>query len=104
MIRQSIEQAFRFLGDAANAALLAVFAMATVKLYGLAGHYLAAAGGWPHPSLAYLEQVVLAPDARERILAWLAAWFCLVAAAGCAWMTILGLRWAYHALLRVISA
>lgn len=104
MIGRTIEPYVRFAGDLMNVLLLAVFAVAAFKLHAMAGAYLAAAGGLPHPSISYLEQLALSPDAPDRIVLWAAAWLCWIGALGSAWMALLGARWAYHALLRILAA
>jgi hypothetical protein len=91
-----------FLGAAANLALLAGFAWGAMKLYGISSGAFAAAGGMPDISVSGAQGMVLNPALPTKATDYATAWFAAVGAGGCAIMTALGLRWAYHGLSRIL--
>ena len=100
-----VESVVRKGGAAFNAILLGAFLYAALSLYGYGTEKLEEAGGTGHllaalsgPSEA--AAFALSPGAAGRIASYAAAWLSLVAAAGCGWMSLLGMRWFFHAALR----
>lgn len=89
-------------GAVANLTMMAGFAWATVRLWGLASSSFRAAGGVPPLSIGEMQALAVDPALPSMAASYAIAWFALVGAAGCAYMTALGLRWGYHALLRTI--
>jgi|HigsolmetaAR201D_1030396.scaffolds.fasta_scaffold08466_3 hypothetical protein len=92
----------RLIGDLANAAFVICFAVATLKLWGVALSQLAAAGGMPPLSIDGALGL-LSGAGLGTVVHWILAWVSAVGAVGCAWMTVLGTRWLYHWLLRASS-
>lgn len=88
-------------GAAANIAMMTGFAWATAHLWGVASEAFASAGGVPSLSVSHLQALATDPALPSMAAGYATAWFASVGAAGCAFMTALGIRWAYHALLRM---
>ncbi len=89
-------------GAAVNLALLAGFAWGTIKLSALSSRAFHAAGGLPDITASALESMALDPVLPSKAADYATAWFAAVGAGGCAFMTALGLRWAYHGLSRIL--
>jgi len=110
------EAALRLVGGAFNVALALAFAWLAASFYGTGIAWLEAAGGLASPAmlraaatepavaLGWISGFVTGPDPLGRIASYAVAWMALIAAAGCAWMAVLGFRWAYHAVLRALMA
>ena len=100
-------EAFRFVGECANLAALLAFVWATLTLKDMASEQFRAAGSLPALTTAGLKgelsAIQAAPETAERYWHLGAAWFLVVAAAGCAWMALLGARWAFHFVLRLLN-
>lgn len=95
---------FRLSGDAVNFGILGIFAWATFALKAAAVEQYRAAGPLPSQSLASLAEMAgTNPFAVIQYWHLVAAWGLGIAAAGCGWMTVLGSRWAYHFILRVLN-
>lgn len=97
----------RVIGDLANLAMAMIFIVATLVFHDRMHVFIAAGGGFAKPSdlgLAWVARQAQDPALLSHVISWSAAWGCGIAALGCAWMSILGLRWTYHALLRWIDA
>jgi TRAP-type C4-dicarboxylate transport system permease small subunit len=95
--------AVRVVGDTFNLAALAAFAWAAVHLEELALHHYEMA--LPLPSFDRGGFEALLSDQERMISLWHlgASWVFAVAAAGSAWMAVLGGRWAYHFVLRTAN-
>lgn len=91
-----------FVGAAVNLALLAGFSWGTIKLSDISSVAFHAAGGVPDISSGALQAMALDPDLPSKAAGYATAWFAAVGAGGCAFMTALGLRWAYHGLSRIL--
>jgi hypothetical protein len=100
---QHIATAFRAAGDLANVAAMLFFGWAAILLKSAAFDQYRAAGGTPSFSQATVAAIVGDPASALRYGHLLAAWGLFVASAGCAWMLILGLRWNYHLILRLLN-
>ena len=110
------EAALRSAGAAFNAALLVACVWLSASLYGAGMSHLEAAGGLassatvrsalsdPGILLAWVAGFFADPGAPGRAAGYFAAWLAFIGSAGCAWMAILGARWAYHAVLRLLMA
>lgn len=100
-----VEAAVRKGGAAFNSALLALFLYAAYVLYGYGMSLLDEAGGIgllvsTASGTSEAAAFALSPGASGRVLSYAGAWLSLIAAAGCGWMALLGLRWFFHAVLR----
>jgi hypothetical protein len=91
-----------FVGAAVNIALLAGFAWGAMKLSAMSSGAFHAAGGVPDISSGALQAMALDPGLPSKAAGYATAWFAAVGAGGCAFMTALGLRWAYHGLSRIL--
>ncbi len=89
-------------GAAVNLALLAGFAWGAMKLSFLSSGAFHEAGGVPDITYGALQAMAIDPALPSRAAGYATAWFAAVGAGGCAFMTALGLRWAYHGLTRII--
>lgn len=100
---QHIATALRAAGDIANVAAMLFFGWAALALKNAAYEQYIAGGGRPVFSQATVS--ALATDPASAIQYWhlVAAWGLFVASAGCAWMFVLGIRWNYHLMLRVLN-
>jgi hypothetical protein len=88
-------------GTALNVALVTGFAWTTLKLAAISADAYFAAGGVPPLTTQALELAASDPALPARAADYVTAWFAAVGAAGCAFMTALGMRWGYHAISRV---
>lgn len=91
-----------FVGAAVNIALLAGFAWGAMKLSSLSSGAFHAAGGMPDITAGALQSMALDPALPSKVANYAKGWFTAVGAGGCAFMTALGLRWAYHGLSRIL--
>jgi len=103
MIKQQAADSLRIFGNGINALAVLAFAFLTYKLFGLASHHLAAGGPFPVPSADGIKAFAQLPDVKQRLMHWTLAWFYGIGTAGLGWMTLLGIRWTYHAVLRLLS-
>ncbi|NTF17559.1 hypothetical protein G6L37_04050 [Agrobacterium rubi] len=87
-------------GTAVNIALVGGFAWATARLWSLAEASFSKAGGVPPISAGHIHALASDPALSSIASSYVIAWFSVVGAVGCAFMTALGIRWGYHALLR----
>lgn len=99
-----VEQVLRKTGGLANAALAAAFGWAAIRLVVAALDHLKSAGGIPSLDVATLANLATSPEASAIAGDFALAWLCAVAAAGCGFMALLGLRWSFHAGLRAVSS
>lgn len=110
MIDRYVKPAMRRIAGAANVALALLFLYGAARLYAQGSARLAEAGGLggfdaqaPHDLSGLLNALaafLVSPGAAGRVAGYGAAWLCFVAAAGCAWMAILGGRWIFNAIAR----
>ncbi|MBY3150969.1 hypothetical protein HFO56_00805 [Rhizobium laguerreae] len=100
---QHIATALRAAGDLANVAAMLFFGWAANFLKAAGFEHYRMAGGTPSVSRATITALVADPTSALRYGHFLAAWGFFVASAGCAWMLILGLRWNYHFILRLLN-
>lgn len=91
-----------FVGAAVNIALLAGFAWGAMKLSSLSSGAFQAAGGVPDITSGALQSMALDPALPSKAADYATAWFAAVGAGGCAFMTALGMRWAYHGISRIL--
>lgn len=101
-IVDSARGALGVVSAAFNVALVAGFAYGTVKLWSLSSDAFEKAGRFPSVSLKALEAMATDPDTIHRAPNYAVAWGAAVGMAGCAFMTVLGLRWARHAVSRCL--
>lgn len=111
-----IEDIVRKAGTLFNAAVLAFFIYAAVRLYGYGMASLAEAGGlgglsWigrsvadPREAIDQARAFLFVPGGAGRLASYAAAWFSLIGSGGFAWMALLGARWFFHALVRAAMA
>jgi len=91
-------------GDVANAAAAFAFGWATLALWSAAAGHWEAAGPLPPITGETLRAVLDDPAAYTGLWHLGAAWVLLVAALGCAWMTVLGVRWCHHFAVRLLDS
>jgi len=103
MIRQQAADSLRIFGNGINVLAAVAFAYLTWKLFGLASHHMAAGGALPSMTAEGLKAFMELPDMKQRLVHWTLAWFYGIGTAGLGWMTLLGIRWTYHAVLRLLS-
>lgn len=103
MIKQQAAGSLRIFGNGINVLAAIAFAYLTIKLFGLASYHVSAGGSLPSLTADGLKEFASQPDVKQRILHWVLAWFYGIGTVGLGWMTLLGIRWAYHALLRFLS-
>lgn len=99
----TIAKALRTAGDVANAVAMIAFGWAALSLQALCLVHFAEAGGIPRLDMGVISGIVADPSSGWRYLHLVFAWGYGVASVGCAWMTVLGLRWNYHLLIRVLN-
>nr|WP_250808021.1 hypothetical protein [Neorhizobium tomejilense] len=93
----------RLAGDALNFAVFGAFLWTTLALKGLALSHYQSVGPLPPLSREGLDSLLSDPHKATQLWHLVAAWLFAVAAAGCAWMTLLGARWAFHFVLRILN-
>lgn len=101
-----LRRSFRLASFMFNLVLTIAFALASWRLLGQAQAWIANAGGFPHPTIEYAMLVVNAPGLKERIIWWSMAWAAYVFAAGCALLSLAGIRsllWRLHGALRALT-
>lgn len=108
-----LEKILRAIGFGSNLVFFLVFVFAAIKLWGVTAYLLATAGGFmefgtvraifanPTAGAVYLWTLMVSPGFFDRILGFGGAWFSIIAAAGCSWMSLLGGRWLYNEVLRL---
>jgi len=97
----------RAVGEISNLFLAAAFITATLLFYDRTIAFIAAGGGFVRVAdlgIGWIAQQASRPDITYKAVHWIGAWLCGIATLGCAWMSVLGLRWSYHAFLRLIKA
>ena len=87
-------------GAMMNIAMVGGFAFATALLWNKASTSFQAAGGIQPLSMSHAQALASDPALPSIAAGYAVAWIALVGAAGCAFMTALGARWGYHAVLR----
>jgi hypothetical protein len=100
---QHFANALRAAGDIANVVAMLFFGWAALFLKAAGIEQYHAAGGTPQISQATIAEIVADPTSLVRYGHLVAAWGLFVASAGCAWMLILGMRWNYHLILRLMN-
>lgn len=110
----TIDGVVRIAGVATNAALLGGFGWATSCLATRAKEEYLSVSTLPSPStlLGMLSNpetmwaavsLITNAQTHHKLQSGALFWVYLVLAAGCGWMTLLGLRWAYHTILAAIQ-
>jgi hypothetical protein len=87
--------------------MLGIFLFTTLFCFARLNASIEAGGGFARFSdlnAFWIAQQAADPLILHKVLAWACAWGFGVAMIGCGWMSILGLRWSYHALLRTMKA
>lgn len=97
-----LERLIVVLGFVGNMIFLGLFVCLSYHCYGRAMFYLDGLGPFPGLSvnafLGYLTVEALPHKAQYAVLFWIF----LIVSLGSAWMSALGLRWLYHAVLRFV--
>lgn len=104
----------RFVGDLANIAAFAGFVWAAFTLKGMAVDRIDRAGGLDAitpDAVSHAFSALIQTDKPQETAALVAspyidlgmAWLLIVACGGCIWMSMLGARWGYHYLLRLLN-
>ena len=100
-VADMIQGTMRTAGGAVNALLTAAFGWGAVRLAGLASAEFEAAGGTQHFALSSIQAVGDVRTEAGNAMHYAAAWTAAVFAAGAAYMALLGVRWCYHAAIRL---
>lgn len=103
----SMRATARSFGEIANLVLTAFFIASTLFFLSQMKASIVAGGGVARISdlgMGWIAQQAADPHIVHKVVAWVFAWGFGSAMLGCAWMSVLGLRWSYHALLRAIRA
>lgn len=93
------EKLIRVGGLVVNLTALAVFLYGSNFFYQVALENFMTLPAIPSLSLEWLMSLSSNPPTISSAKALAMVWVCGLGLAGCAWMSILGLRWAYHAAL-----
>ncbi|MDW9478753.1 hypothetical protein GOB57_08550 [Sinorhizobium meliloti] len=101
--RLHIATAVRAAGDIANIAAVLFFGWAAIALKNAAYEQYLAGGGRPVFSQATISAVLADPSSALQYGHLLAAWCLFVGSAGCVWMLVLGIRWNFHLVLRLLN-
>lgn len=101
-IASLLDTGVRTLGMAVNLLMVAAFAYTTSVLAEMFLTNLKAIGSLPSPDIPSIIALAQDPGLVNRLIALAKCWGFGVALLGSSWMTVLGLRWTYHAILSII--
>jgi hypothetical protein len=93
----------RMAGDAFNVASLFAFGFATIWFKSSASEHFSRIESYPEVSVTGVVEYLKSADVYSNATDIGLAWLYTVATLGCGWMTILGLRWGYHFVLRMLN-
>lgn len=102
-ILKGLDGTVKIIGIATNLTLVAGFAWVANEFYGKASIAWNEVGNMPALTAHDLAAWVADPAALTKVISAGSVWVYGIIAAGCAWMTILGLRWSYHMLIAIIQ-